>query len=214
MSNSRESFQGDVLFDTANSDPDVRLDSSWETEIKLQRWSFRDLYFQGARRFSGTISREPAGLLRNDTGLSFEQALFVNRDGVYLLGKIPAGSSVELAHVQVLAYRQQTGRIVYTSGGYLQPPFAHLPSTQEDGWPQAAARNAEFEAEWNRLQKAPFSLLELIHGWSVEGDKVFSSTKGVFFGLSKEGGLQAALRNLNPQRRSYSLTVVTLGEGP
>ncbi|HKI12293.1 MAG TPA: hypothetical protein VKA02_09270 [Candidatus Acidoferrum sp.] len=214
MSNLPENFQSFDFVNTAFSDPNVRLDSSWETEQRLQRWSYCDLDFRGARRFSGNVSRDPAGSLHNGTGLSFEQALFVNKDGVFVLGKFPAGSSVDLAHAQVLAYREQTGRIVSTPGGYPQPPFAHVGSSREEGWPDFGAHSADFEAEWNSLEKGPFSLLELVHGWSVESDKVFSSTKGIFFGLSREGGLQATLRNLEPQRRSYSLTVVTFGEWP
>jgi hypothetical protein len=60
----------------------------------------------------------------------------------------------------------------------------------------------------------PFSLLELIRGWSKHGNDVFSQTKAVLFGLSREATVGASLRDRSPDRKSYSLTIVAFEEWP
>jgi hypothetical protein len=60
----------------------------------------------------------------------------------------------------------------------------------------------------------PFSLIELLRGWSNNGDDVFAETKAVFFGLSDQATLDPSLRGKSPDRKSASLTVVTFGTWP
>jgi hypothetical protein len=190
----------------------ITLGDTWETQFTLRRWSFRDLGFQGHRVFAGNIYRDGGGHFHNDSGLNFRQAILVDRDDVFLLSDFPTGSIVDLGHVQRLPYAQETGRLLSNSEQYPGPPFAF--HRTENGWPASEEQLRQYEKERKSLAGQPFSLLELIRGWSPVGDDVFRETKAVFFGLSTEAPLGAKLRDRSPDRKSFSLTIVTFKEWP
>jgi hypothetical protein len=108
-------------------------------------------------------------------------------------------------------YAEETGRIIRDNRGYPGPPFAHKLTS---GWPATGAQLKQYEKERGELSQKPFSVLELIRGWSPIGDDVFYDTKAIFFGLSKEATLGAALRDQSPDHKAYSLVVVTFKDWP
>jgi hypothetical protein len=190
----------------------IMLGDSWETQFTLRRWSFRDIHFQGHRVFAGTVYRDVTGRFHNDSGLHYVQAIVVDRDDVFQLGDFPSGAIVDLGHVRRLPYAQETGRLLSNNEGYPGPPFAfHL---TEGGWPSSEEQLRLYEKERKSLSDQPFSLLELIRGWSPVGDDVFRETKTVFFGLSTEASLGATLRDRSPDQKGFSLTIVTFKEWP
>lgn len=190
----------------------ITLGDNWETEFTLRRWSFRDVSFQGHRVFAGKIYRDAAGRFHNDSGIHYQQAIVVDRDDVFLLSDFPTGAAVDLGHVQRLPYTQESGRPLSGNGGYPGPPFAF--HTTESGWNTSEVQVHLYEKEKEALASQPFSLLELIRGWSPVGEDVFIDTKAVFFGLSAEAPLSAALRGRSPDRKTASLTVVTFKVWP
>jgi len=189
----------------------ITLDENWETEFTLRRWSFRDLNFQGHRVFAGKIYRDATGRFHNDSGIHYGQAIVVDRDDVFLLGDFPAGAVVDLGHVQRLPYNHETGRIV-PNGDYPGPPFAF--HRTEGGWPASEEQLRQYDKERKSLAGQSFSLMELIRGWSPVGEDVFIDTKAVFFGLSAEAPLSAALRERSPDHKTFSLTIVTFKVWP
>jgi hypothetical protein len=190
----------------------ITLGDNWETEFTLRRWSFRDLSFQGHRVFAGKIYRDAGGRFHNDSGLNYRQAIVIDRDNVFLLGEFPTGAVVDFGHVQRLPYTQETGRLLSNNEGYPGPPFAF--HSTERGWPASEEQLRLYEKERKSLPDQPFSLLELIRGWSPVGEDVFIDTKAVFFGLSEEAPLSAALHGRSPEHKTFSLTIVTFKVWP
>lgn len=190
---------------------EFQLGETWETQMSLRRWSFRDLEFESLHRFPGTVYRDSAGRLHNETGVSYRQAILVDRLNVFVLDKLPAGAVVDLAHVPRSPYESETGRARARGPGYPNPPFPYraLPEWQPFGPSQQ-----HFDQEFEALANQPFSLIELIRGWPPNGDKVFTQTRAIFFGLSNEPMLGASLRDRSPDRRGACLTIVTFGEWP
>ena len=70
------------------------------------------------------------------------------------------------------------------------------------------------EEEWDKLAANPFSLIELLRGWSPNGDDLFAETRAVFLGLSDQATLGSSLRDESPDRKSASLMVVPFGTWP
>jgi hypothetical protein len=190
------------------------LDKSWETSLSLRKWSFTELNFSGSRRFAGTISRDAAGRLHNDTGISFRQSIVVDHTDVFVLDSFPDGAAVDLAQVPRRSFSKESGRSVNRLPEYPGPPFPfHKPNEEKfRNWSEAETK--QMEEEWDNLATHPFSLLELLRGWSRSGDDVFSETKAVFFGLSDQATLGPSLLGKSPDRKSASLTVVTFGMWP
>lgn len=192
--------------------PEIRIDSHWECTLPLRRWSFADLSFHGHQRFAGSVHRDSSGHLHNDTGVSFGQAIVVDADDVLVLGYLPPGADVDLGHVRRLSYESQAGRIAGRGPfGYPDPPFRVSPSKDQDRY----SLNLEAsESEWKALDTTPFSLTELLRGWSRMGDDVFSDTKAVFFGLTEQAPVGATLAGAAPDRKSASLVIVSFGKWP
>lgn len=190
------------------------LDRSWETNLSLRKWSFTELNFSGSRRFAGTISRDSAGRLHNDTGISFRQSIVVDQKDVFVLDSFSAGAAVDLTQVPRRSYVNEAGRSVNRLPQYPGPPFAfHKPDEEKfRNWSEAETK--QMEEEWDNLAEQPFSLIELLRGWSRNGDDVFSETKAVFFGLSDQATVGPSLREKSSDRKSTSLTVVTFGTWP
>jgi len=192
---------------------EVRLNTRWETSFLLRRWSFRDLEFEGQRRFAGTVQRDQLGHVHNETGLNYRQAMIVDERDVFYLGEFPAGATADLAHVPHHPYEDETGR--HTSEAIVNfpaIPFTHNPVGNEEGFDEARTKRADKEFE--DLSHQPFALSELIRGWPKDGKDVFSTNKAVFFGLSDEATLGAALRGRSPERKAATLTMITFGEWP
>jgi hypothetical protein len=202
----------DVLQQSGESIGEISFGDTWETQFALRRWSFRDLNFQGHRRFAGTISRDAVGRFRNDSGINYQQAIVVDHQDVFLLGNLPSGSVVDLGHIRHLPYAQETGRVVPNNQAYPGPPFPFRAT--QGGWHTSDEQLRRYQQERNSLAQQPFSLLELIRGWSPVGDDVFYGTKAVFFGLSSEATLGATLRDRSPDHKAFSLTIVTFKEWP
>jgi hypothetical protein len=190
------------------------LDRSWETRLSLRKWSFIELNFSGSRRFAGTISRDPSGRLHNDTGISFPQAIVVDHTDIFVLDSFVAGATADLTQLPHRSFSKESGRFVNRLPEYPGPPFPfHKPNDEKfRNWSEAETK--QMEEEWDKLATQPFSLLELLHGWSRNGEDVFSETKAVFFGLSDEATLSPSLRGKSPDRKSASLTIVTFGTWP
>ncbi len=174
------------------------LDRSWETGLSLRKWSFTELNFS----------------VHNETGISFQQAIVVDQTNVFTLGSLPAGATVDLGRATRLNFANEAGRSVSRLPDYPGPPFPfHKPDNEKNkNWSEAEAK--QMEEEWDRLDTQPFSLPELLRGWSRNGEDVFSETKAVFFGLSDEATLSPSLRGKSPDRKSASLMVVTFGAWP
>jgi hypothetical protein len=192
---------------------EIQLGATWESCFPLRRWSFSDLDFEGKRRFAGTVFRDLNGRLHNETGLNYRQAIVADSRDVFFLGEFPAGATVDLAHVLRHTYEDETGR--RTSGrlpNFPAPPFAHRPAEKEEGVSEEWMKRSD--EEFKGLSGQPFALSELLRGWPKNGEVVFSETKAVFFGLSSEATLGAALRDQSPDRKTATLTVVTFGEWP
>jgi hypothetical protein len=207
---------GDVQFSLNGQSQilnEIWLGATWESSFPLRRWSFRDLEFEGQRRFAGTVIRDSLGRLHNETGLNYRQAIVVDQRDVFFLGEFPVGAVVDLAHVPHHPYEQETGRRTFgVVSSFPGLPFAYKHPEKEEGFSEEWTKRSE--EEFKGLTAQPFTLLELIRGWPKNGEAVFSETKAVFFGLSKEAVLGAALRDRSPDRKSATLTMVTFGEWP
>jgi len=205
---------GNPSFANAANVGEYVLDRSWETNLSLRKWSFTELNFSGSRRFAGTISRDSVGRLHNDTGISFRQAIVVDQEDIFVLASFSAGAAVDLMQVPRRSYRNEAGRSVNRLPQYPGPPFAfHKPDEEKfQNWSEAETKR--MEEEWDNLGTHPFSLIELLRGWSRNGDDVFSETKAVFFGLSDQATIGPSLREKSPDRKSASLTIVTFGTWP
>ncbi len=188
----------------------VQLGDTWETEFPLRKWSYRDLEFEGVRRFAGVVAREGSKTLTNGTGIRFQQALFVDHDSAYSLGPFAPGASVDLSRVPQHTYQQMVGRSARAGEAYPGPPFEIRDKTREDQeLREAPLDEKQFEKEWQELSQQTFTLTELIRGWPRDADSVFTETKAVFFGLSTEASPGARLRGMSPLRKAYSLVIVT-----
>jgi hypothetical protein len=189
-------------------------DRSWETSLSLRKWSFAELNFFGSRRFAGTISRDSAGRIHNDTGISFRQAIVVDHADILVLDFFPAGAVVDLAQVPRRSFSKESGRSVNRQPEYPGPPFLFHKPDDEKFRNLSEAEKTEMEKEWDNLASQPFSLLELVRGWPRNGDDIFIETKAVFFGLSDDATMRPSLRGKSPDRKSASLTIVTFGMWP
>ncbi|MBZ5702017.1 MAG: hypothetical protein LAN84_09235 [Acidobacteriia bacterium] len=209
---------------------EFRIGDRWESSLSLRKWSFNDLNFFGYHRFPGTIYRDSAGRLHNETGISFEQAIVADHKNVFLLGNVPAGAVVDLERVPRSPYPRESGRTANHSPNYPGPDFriskqqmatgATDDTDDSEDTRDAQGRTAseadlkKFEAEWAALPGQPFSVLEFIRGWSPDGDRVFSQTKAAFFGFGRDAASGASLRGMAPAYKARSLTVVTFQEWP
>jgi hypothetical protein len=190
------------------------LDRSWRTRISLRKWSFTDLDFFSSHRFAGTVSRDSAGRLHNDTGISFQQAIVADKQNVYLLGAFPSGAAVQIDQLPHLDYAKESGHSINRVPEYPGPPFPFVRTQPPEGVRVFVVGNKRIEEEWDKLATQPFSLVELLRGWPTNGDDVFSETKAVFFGLSNQATLGSSLEGVSPERKSASLTIVTFGTWP
>src|SRR5579872_3685933 len=83
------------------------LHQGWEVQIApeqryslpLLQWSFKDLEFKDIKMFPGTVRRLDDDHLINETGRSFQDAIYWTNAKLYLLGAVSAGASIDLRSV-------------------------------------------------------------------------------------------------------------------
>jgi hypothetical protein len=121
---------------------------------------------------------------------------------------------LDLAKVPRREFQKESGRSVSRLPGYPGPPFQFRKPTDSGNRAFTEAESQQMNEEWDNLGAEPYSLLELLRGWSTNGDDVFAENKAVFFGLSDQTGLVPVLRGQSPDRKSASLTIVTFGAWP
>ena len=169
----------------------VRLGPPLAVDVGLAPWSFRDVSVRATRRLSGTVRLEE-GVLRNETGEAFTQALFVEPGWVYTLGSLPAGAAVELARAPREPLGQYTGR----------------------GWPFPHGLSVDATAPHGAAEPPPagaFALNELMRGWPTDGGRAFEARRGVFLGYGPTGTLNSHVTGTSATRAPHVVTVVSLG---
>jgi hypothetical protein len=79
--------------------PELRYGHRTEHPIALLRWSYEDVSLEGFRTFKGSIVRVSPTVLRNETGIYFRAAMFVENDTklAYMLDRVPAGAEIDLS---------------------------------------------------------------------------------------------------------------------
>ena len=175
----------------------VELGPEQRFDIALLQWSFRDLKFGDAVPFPGSIRRLESSTLVNQTGKSFQEAIYVTDDKVYFLGPMTAGASANFS-----AARQEPRLLARTDG-----PFD----------PQAASRLRD---EWRQAQSRPFSLIELIRRGPSWAEMIGSApvdlegADALFLGLADEPMIGADLPDQKFVRKHYSITIVKFLKTP
>ena len=169
----------------------VRVGPPLAVDLGLAPWSFRDVSVRATRRLPGTV-RLDEGVLRNETGEAFTQALVVEPGWVYPLGALPAGAAVELSRAPREPLAQYTGR------GW---PFPHGLSVDTTG-PRGAAEPPPAGA---------FALNELMRGWPTDGGRAFEVRRALFLGYGPAGTLNSDVTGTPATRAPHVVTVVSLG---
>jgi hypothetical protein len=185
----------------------VRLDPPEQVRLRLLQWSFRDTTFADFRTLPGTVHRAGPGRLRNETGLTFTKAIYVDTNHVYFLGRVAAGADIDLTKVRQAPLKQETGR----SFGYPQPLEAGEEAESNQTYAQSNPTEAQKEFEEQRtLPERPFDPVELIRGWPRGGGRTFTARSGLFGGLAEGGAGGAWLMNMMSARMSWIVVVVSL----
>ncbi len=197
---------------TASGNFRVHLGPPQELELGLLQWSFRDLNFEGIRTMPGTVRFSSPGRLRNETGQSFREALYVDKEKVYFLGPLSSGAEIVAAGARQENLESQTGRNV----GFFGYPI-RLCELDETAWsrPVQEANVTATQnnlAEWQELPHRPFSLVELIRGWPRGAGRVFDNRRGIFFGLANGPIFDDGLRSLSPAKKNFAITIVSFGK--
>jgi hypothetical protein len=197
---------------------DVRTGPPVEVTLRMLQWSFRELEFDGIEKEPGTLRFAGPGHLRNDTGKSFSQALYVDKDTVYTLDGLAAGADINLTS----AKQKPLGKIIvnrnFSGFGY---PTA-LSETDPNEMMAAAQQTPDAGTEdgtaaiqdLKGLSERPFDLTELIRGWPRKGGHVFDSRSGIFLGLAEEPDPPVSLSAAPFGRKGYSITVVSFERKP
>jgi hypothetical protein len=80
---------------------DIHLGPPTQVELTLLKWSFRDLSLQGLREFPGTVHFVGPDRLRNDTGQSFSEAVYLDHasNALYQLPALAPGEEIRLDRI-------------------------------------------------------------------------------------------------------------------
>jgi len=169
----------------------ARIQKGWDLELgtpvilrtPMLRWSFQDWDFEGFRKFPGTVHWTAAGKLKNDTGMSFREAVYFDftANEQYVFRRVAAGQEIDLTDASVFDIWE---RIKMPNGQFQET--LHLKTSHEDG---------------------SFSITEL-PSWSYQIPKMAQ----VFAGVSGEPVPDAELQPSGVDRSAMALTVVYLGE--
>ena len=163
----------------------VRLSPGPAMEVPVLQWSVADIDLQTVRRLPGTVHRAGGGRIVNETGLAFAQALFVDRDSVYMLGEVGVGVTVDIGSARREALRAHTGKC----WPYWPYPRALVTRPASPGPCEGPA-----PGEIDRLRREPFSLLELVRGWGRANiAATFETHSGLFLGLAATPSMPTGL---------------------
>lgn len=117
---------GDLLWDSPQYAPHDDFDagvsirnfdsvSSWninfgppqQIPFQLLQWSFADFNFRGLHQFPGSVHLAGATHLVNETGQSFQKAIYFNKGDLYTFDSVPAGATIDLSTVPHESLTQQ-----------------------------------------------------------------------------------------------------------
>lgn len=152
--------------------------------FQLQQWSFADFNFRCLHQFPGTIRLSDASHLVNETGQSFQKAVYFNKDGLYTFDSLPAGATINLATAphEPLSRRELARRwLTYNSDSHPPPQL--------------------------------FSLEELLNS-AHRASANDSSEHSEFVGLSDDPVPQTGLPGHSFIHKNYAITIVSIGEAP
>lgn len=84
-----------------NREYDIRYGPPRQVALSLLKWSLRDLNLQGLHQFPGTVHFVAPNRLRNDTGLRFSQAVYLDysTNSFYPLPPLASGDEIELGRI-------------------------------------------------------------------------------------------------------------------
>jgi hypothetical protein len=191
--------------------PPVRLD------LAMLQWSFRDLEFAGVAGLAGTVRRVDATHLRNETGKTFRQAMYVDRSAVYLFNGFLDGSILDLATADKKPLdRFLNGRLFAASGfptGLAELSTSEIVSMNE----KSSSSNENAAADWStakNVANTPFDLTELIRGWPPSGGHAFDARSALFFGLAEESHPPVAISGKQYLAEGRSITIVSYERKP
>jgi hypothetical protein len=199
---------------------DVKTSEPVQVSLRMLQWSFRDLEFYGVEQEPGTVLFTGPGQLRNDTGKSFTQALYVDKDIVYTLGAVASGAQFNLAAAKQNPLVNITGNRRLSALGYPNA-LAEVNQNEETAADQQAAQTGAQQQEGmdlaqdsKNLAVNPFDLVELIRAWPRQAAHVFDSRSGIFIGLADEPDAPISLSAAPFGRKGYSVTVVSFERKP
>lgn len=179
----------------------VRVGPPQRFELQVLQWSFADVELRGVRRLPGTVRRVGAGRLLNETGQTFSQAIYVDRQTVRFLAAVLSGAEVDLG----AARREPLSAHVGRRGPY--------PRTLSRAPYQGGERDRDVE-ELQQLGRSPFALVELIRGWPPNGGHAFDGRSALFIGLAEGPAVGAEIPGVHVGRKQHILAVVSLGPEP
>ena len=169
----------------------ARIQKGWDLELgtrlilktPMLRWSFQDWDFEGFHKFAGTVHWTPAGKLKNETGVSFCEAVYFDfaANKQYRFSQVAAGQEIELAGV-----------------------------TASDIWERIKMSNDQFQESLRivgRHHDGSFSITE-VPSWSYQVPKAGH----LFAGLSDEPVSGVEMRPAGEHRATKAVTIVYLGE--
>jgi hypothetical protein len=94
---------GAEMTDTHRVEPgwEVQLGPPLEMRISMLRWSFSDFYMEGFHEFPGTVHWTSATRIKNETGQSFRQAIYLDfkANKRYTIPALAPGEEVDLAAI-------------------------------------------------------------------------------------------------------------------
>jgi hypothetical protein len=169
----------------------ARIQKGWDVELgtpliirtPMLRWSFQDWDFEGIHKFPGTVHWTPAGKLKNETGVSFAEAVYFDfaANKQYRFSQVAAGQEIELAQV-----------------------------TASDIWERIKMSNDQFQESLRIVggrHDGSFSITE-VPSWSYQVPKIGH----LFAGLSDEPVSGVEMRPAGEHRATKAVTIVYLGE--
>jgi hypothetical protein len=162
---------------------DVGLGTPVTITTPMLRWSFQDWNFEGFHQFPGTVHWTPAGKLKNETGVSFREAVYFDfaANKQYQFSQVAAGQEIDLAGV-----------------------------TASDIWERIKMSNDQFQERLRIVgghHDGSFSITE-VPSWSYQIPKAGR----VFAGLSDEPVSGVEMRPAAAHRATKAVTIVYLGE--
>lgn len=169
-----------------------RIQEGWNVDVgppvtataAMLRWSTDDFNFEGFREFAGTVHWGAAKKLRNDTGISFREAVYLDypENRRYFIPHLAAGDEIDLTTLnstEIWKEEQSSGTIVRIENRGIYSP----------------------------VKKGSFEIVDFPYsGFQIE------PRSHIFAGLSDGPVPEAQLRTAAGARAKAALTIVVLGE--